>query len=627
MASEAEASIPEAGSVRAAADTGPAYDAFISYSHRADGKLAPALQSALHRFAKPWWKLRAVTVFRDETSLAAAHDLTEAIRSALGGARFFILLASPLAAQSTWVEREVRAWLETKPAENILIVLTDGTIAWDEDGDFDWSQTDALPRAISGAFPAEPLWVDLSWAHTDEQLSVLDPRFQQAVARLAARLHGKSLDTIAGEEVRQHRRTRRIARSAVAAIAVLAIAAAAGAWLGFVGQRRAERNLEQAVLAVDHLETNVARDMLDLSGVSVGLRVKMLQEAEDVLKNLDAGGEADAVGRSRALAYTAFAAAYADVGDQAQAEARATAAIRLLSSLRDHRTDDDQVEADLAAGYKIYGDILRHEGRLAEAVGANRKSIDLATALIERHPAAPLADEWRLMEFRNLIAAGDSYYAAADAPNAVCDGREVCLAGARQAFADALDLIATVSDGQSVDWTNALLVSQERLGKVYSALGDWTRAEGAYRISLDAIEGLHRAKPENTKWRENLMALQWRMGSVRERQCRFAEALGYYDAALDLARALHRADPNRDDWYRELSLSLEYVGRTQRALGKPELARAAYRESLDAREALRDREPENGKLAAEAASLKAALAALDADCGMACSPPPAPQGR
>jgi hypothetical protein len=63
------------------------YDGFISYSHAADGQLAPALQSALHRFAKPWWKLRAVSVFRDETSLAAAHDLTGSIRTALEGAR------------------------------------------------------------------------------------------------------------------------------------------------------------------------------------------------------------------------------------------------------------------------------------------------------------------------------------------------------------------------------------------------------------------------------------------------------------------------------------------------------------------------------------------------------------
>ena len=45
------------------------YTAFISYSHAVDGRLAPALQSALHGFAKPWYRLRALRVFRDQASL------------------------------------------------------------------------------------------------------------------------------------------------------------------------------------------------------------------------------------------------------------------------------------------------------------------------------------------------------------------------------------------------------------------------------------------------------------------------------------------------------------------------------------------------------------------------------
>ena len=36
------------------------YKAFISYSHAADDKLAPALQSALQRFTEPWYRIRAV---------------------------------------------------------------------------------------------------------------------------------------------------------------------------------------------------------------------------------------------------------------------------------------------------------------------------------------------------------------------------------------------------------------------------------------------------------------------------------------------------------------------------------------------------------------------------------------
>jgi hypothetical protein len=41
------------------------YDAFISCSHAADGRLAPAIQRALHRLARPWYKARAIWDNRD----------------------------------------------------------------------------------------------------------------------------------------------------------------------------------------------------------------------------------------------------------------------------------------------------------------------------------------------------------------------------------------------------------------------------------------------------------------------------------------------------------------------------------------------------------------------------------
>jgi hypothetical protein len=59
------------------------YDAFISYSHAADGILAPAVQKALQKFAKPWHQRRAMTVFRDETGLSANPALWSSIEQAL----------------------------------------------------------------------------------------------------------------------------------------------------------------------------------------------------------------------------------------------------------------------------------------------------------------------------------------------------------------------------------------------------------------------------------------------------------------------------------------------------------------------------------------------------------------
>src|SRR2546423_15661534 len=75
-----------------------AYDAFVSYSHAADGRLAPAVQTGLERLARPWYKVRALRIFRDDTGLAVNPHLWSSITNAMGEAPYFVLLASPEAA-------------------------------------------------------------------------------------------------------------------------------------------------------------------------------------------------------------------------------------------------------------------------------------------------------------------------------------------------------------------------------------------------------------------------------------------------------------------------------------------------------------------------------------------------
>jgi WD40 repeat protein/pSer/pThr/pTyr-binding forkhead associated (FHA) protein len=202
------------------------YKAFISYSHAVDGKLAPALQGALHRFAKPWYRPRALRVFHDQTSLAANPGLWSSIQAILANSEFFILLASPEAARSEWVAREAGYWVRHKPLTNFLIVLTGGDLRWDPAvGDFDWTKTTALPQSLGGAFREEPRYIDLRWARSEEHLSLAYPRFRECVADLAAPLHGQAKDELVGEDVRQHRRTVRLVRTVVASLSVLALLA------------------------------------------------------------------------------------------------------------------------------------------------------------------------------------------------------------------------------------------------------------------------------------------------------------------------------------------------------------------------------------------------------------------
>lgn len=202
------------------------YRGFISYSHAADDRLASALQSGLHRFAKPWYRLRAMRVFRDKTGLAVTPELWGSIQKALADADYFILLASPQAAQSKWVEQEVDWWLRNRSADHLLIVWTDGELTWDRAaGDFDWAKTTVLPRRLAKVFQGEPNYLDLRFAKTSVHLSLRQPKFLEAIAGLSATLQGRSLDELIGEDLGQHQKTMRWLRFAVAGLVMLTIAA------------------------------------------------------------------------------------------------------------------------------------------------------------------------------------------------------------------------------------------------------------------------------------------------------------------------------------------------------------------------------------------------------------------
>jgi len=205
------------------------YKAFISYSTAADGKFAPALQSALHNFAKPWYKLRSIRVFRDVTSLAATPELWPSIEAVLNESEYFLLLASPQAAQSYWVDREVKWWLENRSIKKIFIVLTDGVLIWDrKTNDYDWEQTTALPPCLHNQFKNEPLYVDFRWIKKGENLSLRNSQFRSTVLGIAAPLYGKDKDVLDGEDVRQRRRNIRFASSAGVGLSIAILLAVWG---------------------------------------------------------------------------------------------------------------------------------------------------------------------------------------------------------------------------------------------------------------------------------------------------------------------------------------------------------------------------------------------------------------
>ena len=239
---------PNTGQVR--------FDGFMSYSHTADNLLAPRLQAALQTFAKPWWKRRALRVFRDQSSLSANPHLWSSITTALDASDWFILLASPEAAASSWVDREVAYWRQHKDPRKILPVLTDGTLTWDE-ASSRLGPDSSVPPSLLDAFSGEPRWVDLRWAEEETQLDLRNGHFRDVVADIASSLRGIPKDDLESEEVRQHRRARRTAWGAGIALIVLAVATATGAVIA-VDQRNqaeAQRTIAEAETARAEEET------------------------------------------------------------------------------------------------------------------------------------------------------------------------------------------------------------------------------------------------------------------------------------------------------------------------------------------------------------------------------------
>jgi WD40 repeat protein len=200
--------------------------AFISYSRRMDASLAAVLQHTLQSFGKRWYELRTFRIFRDTTALPISSSLWSDLEKELMGSEYLLYLASPLAATSPWVERELESWVRAKGAEKLLVVLTEGEVPrWDEaTSEFLPQQNGSIPECIRNAFTSEPSYLDLRWARLDPRaLTVRDSRFHNAVLTIAATLRNTPKDELDSLEARNHRVLKRIGAGAVLSIAILAL--------------------------------------------------------------------------------------------------------------------------------------------------------------------------------------------------------------------------------------------------------------------------------------------------------------------------------------------------------------------------------------------------------------------
>ena len=198
----------------------PRYAAFISYRHTDyDLEHARSLETALRRYAKPLWR-PPIAIFRDARVLKPGDDLPRGIRKALVGSEYLLYLATKNAAESPWVQEELRIWCEEMHrTDRLIIVHVSDSIEVDATSKaVNWERTDALPALLKPFISTAPVWVDLSWASKDAQRDLLNADYRAAINAITARLRGLEPGAMSDGEVITHRRNMRLRNVFIAVI-------------------------------------------------------------------------------------------------------------------------------------------------------------------------------------------------------------------------------------------------------------------------------------------------------------------------------------------------------------------------------------------------------------------------
>ncbi|HEY3043932.1 MAG TPA: TIR domain-containing protein, partial [Vicinamibacterales bacterium] len=255
------------------------YRAFISYSHQdnrrdrnawADWlhdaietfKVPPELVGKPGRYGEPV-PARLYPSFQDEKELPTNADLGESIRDALRQSRYLVVICSPLAAKSVYVNQEILEFKRLDRANRILAIIVDGEPNASDSGTAVDPSRECFPPALRHPLGpdgnldlsrrAEPIAADTRGADGKE-ISLNDKAHYGALEREKLRVIAGVLgvgfdDLVQRDKERQLRDERARAerlRKLVAAFAMLALAATVAGVIAILARQEAQRNLLDA---------------------------------------------------------------------------------------------------------------------------------------------------------------------------------------------------------------------------------------------------------------------------------------------------------------------------------------------------------------------------------------------
>lgn len=506
------------------------YSAFLSYSH-ADESVARWLHRRLEGYRTPARIVgtrgrfgvvppRLGAVFRDRDELPTAADLGGIITSALDDSAALIVVCSPAAARSRWVNAEIEAFKATGRGERICCFVVAG-----DPGDRDGNEACfppalLVPDALGG--PAhEPLAAD-GRAGGDGR--------ERAFLRLIAGLLGVGFDDLARREAQ--RRHRRLAITLGASLAITALALGL-AITASVARNDAQRRQAQAEDILGFMLGDL-RDKLRTVGRLDLMRV-VDDKATGYFAALNPRDLSDRALEEQARLLTGVGEVRLDEGNHDEALAAFREAHARSTQLHEREPGNGQRLFDLAQAEYWIGYVALQQGELATAGDWFRRYSDSARRLAEMDPANFDWQKEKAYGYHNLAVLDERLGRYAEAEEALLAERELYHRWLEERPADR-ELRFEAANVSS--WIGSLAMRQGRLAE----------AEPFFAEQADAMRRNLVEEPLVVRWQEYLVDALLLLADAQVARGRLQEAEASVEQARVIADSLSAKDPSNNYW-------------------------------------------------------------------------------
>lgn len=542
-------------------EDGARYWAFISYSHR-DSAIASALQRALETYRLPRRLVGRATphgdvppflkpIFRDRDELQAGTDLKSSVRAALARSRFLIVVCSPEAARSPWVNQEIIEFKRLHGESRVLAVIAAGEpFASGIPGrEADECFPEALRFALDAAGlprgdPLEPIAADLRPQGDGKRLATL-----KLVAGMVSA--GISVDELVQRD--GQRRARRMAAMTVASLCGMTVMAV----LTVMALKSRSEAQSQRVQAEDLIEFMLG-----------DLRKKL--EPVGRLDVLDLVGE-------KALAY--YANQEPDRLD-ANSLGRRSRAIHLIGEMREQRGQLDAALAAFQSAADTTAQLLAREPNDGRRIFDHAQSVywvgyiawrrgqaDVAATAFAQY--RDLAQRLVRIDASNLDWQLETAYANQNLGVVQLDRRQ--LADALKSFSDTRDTLAKLV-AQRPALSRELADAHGWIAKTREASGDYAAALEAQEARLRVLKALPEPSKDSRIARQ-LANVTFELARLRLYLADLAGAARHASEALERMNALVVADPSNMFWLSESCFDRLKLAEIELASDKRDIAR------------------------------------------------------